>query len=127
MFMASSGGLKAAGQFRGRDSILSGPAGGVVGVVETLATPWGRTSWGSKTGGESLIMPVRMPEDSPQYIVRTEPGTQADGVTLQVLTARRVEVATPILEDSVFRVGVGSLESQRKREGAEPRWVSIWR
>ncbi len=35
MFMASSGGLKAAGQFRGRDSILSGPAGGVVGVVET--------------------------------------------------------------------------------------------
>ncbi|MBL0028271.1 MAG: FtsX-like permease family protein [Rhodanobacteraceae bacterium] len=50
----------------------------VVGVVETLATPWGRTSWGSKTGGESLIMPVRMPQDSPQYIVRTAPGTQAE-------------------------------------------------
>lgn len=52
----------------------------VVGVVETLATPWGRTSWGSKTGGESLIMPVRMPASSPQYIVRTQPGTQADAV-----------------------------------------------
>ncbi len=52
----------------------------VVGVVETLATPWGRTSWGSKTGGESLIQPVRMPETSPQYIVRTEPGTQAEAV-----------------------------------------------
>ena len=52
----------------------------VVGVVETLATPWGRTSWGSKTGGESLIMPVRMPTSSPQYILRTEPGAQADAL-----------------------------------------------
>lgn len=50
----------------------------VVGVVETLATPWGRTSWGPKSGGDSLIMPVRMPTASPQYIVRTEPGAQAE-------------------------------------------------
>jgi len=35
MFMASSGGLKAADQFQGRDAILSGPAGGVVAVAET--------------------------------------------------------------------------------------------
>ena len=35
MFMASSGGLKAAHHFQGRDAILSGPAGGVVGVAET--------------------------------------------------------------------------------------------
>jgi 5-oxoprolinase (ATP-hydrolysing) len=35
LFMASSGGLKAAEMFRGRDAILSGPAGGVVGMVET--------------------------------------------------------------------------------------------
>ena len=50
----------------------------VIGVVENLATPWGRTSWGSRTGGESLILPIRLPNDSPQYIVRTEPGAQAD-------------------------------------------------
>ncbi|MGH6814612.1 MAG: hydantoinase/oxoprolinase family protein, partial [Hyphomicrobiaceae bacterium] len=35
MFMASSGGLKGADLFQGRDAILSGPAGGVVGAAET--------------------------------------------------------------------------------------------
>jgi len=35
LFMASSGGLKSADTFRGRDAILSGPAGGVVGMAET--------------------------------------------------------------------------------------------
>ncbi len=35
MFMQSSGGLTAADQFQGKDAILSGPAGGVVGAVET--------------------------------------------------------------------------------------------
>ena len=35
MFMMSSGGLTAAEMFQGKDAILSGPAGGVVGAVET--------------------------------------------------------------------------------------------
>ena len=35
LFMASSGGLKTGAHFFGRDAILSGPAGGVVGAVET--------------------------------------------------------------------------------------------
>ena len=35
MFMQSSGGLTAAELFQGKDAILSGPAGGVVGMVET--------------------------------------------------------------------------------------------
>jgi 5-oxoprolinase (ATP-hydrolysing) len=35
MFMQSSGGLTDAGKFQGKDSILSGPAGGIVGAVET--------------------------------------------------------------------------------------------
>ncbi|GIL01085.1 MAG: 5-oxoprolinase [Alphaproteobacteria bacterium] len=35
MFMMSSGGLTAADLFQGKDAILSGPAGGVVGAVET--------------------------------------------------------------------------------------------
>ena len=35
MFMQSNGGLTEAQNFRGKDSILSGPAGGVVGAVET--------------------------------------------------------------------------------------------
>ncbi|WP_414568763.1 hydantoinase/oxoprolinase family protein [Nostoc sp. CCY 9925] len=35
MFMKSDGGLVAAEQFQGKDSILSGPAGGIVGAVQT--------------------------------------------------------------------------------------------
>ncbi|HEX9753612.1 MAG TPA: hydantoinase B/oxoprolinase family protein [Methyloceanibacter sp.] len=35
LFMQSSGGLTSAKLFRGKDAILSGPAGGVVGAVET--------------------------------------------------------------------------------------------
>ena len=35
LFMQSSGGLTAAAGFRGKDAILSGPAGGVVGMAQT--------------------------------------------------------------------------------------------
>jgi 5-oxoprolinase (ATP-hydrolysing) len=38
MFMQSNGGLVDARMFRGKDSILSGPAGGVVGAVRTAAS-----------------------------------------------------------------------------------------
>ena len=37
MFMQSNGGLTDAGRFQGKDAILSGPAGGIVGAVETAA------------------------------------------------------------------------------------------
>nr|WP_320009785.1 hydantoinase B/oxoprolinase family protein [uncultured Desulfobulbus sp.] len=37
MFMQSSGGLTDASLFRGKDAVLSGPAGGVVGMVRTAA------------------------------------------------------------------------------------------
>ena len=35
LFMKSDGGLVSAAQFQGKDSILSGPAGGIVGAVQT--------------------------------------------------------------------------------------------
>jgi 5-oxoprolinase (ATP-hydrolysing) len=37
LFMQSNGGLVDAGQFRGKDAILSGPAGGIVGMARTSA------------------------------------------------------------------------------------------
>ena len=37
MFMQSNGGLAEAGRFRGKDAILSGPAGGIVGMVRMSA------------------------------------------------------------------------------------------
>jgi 5-oxoprolinase (ATP-hydrolysing) len=53
MFMMSSGGLTAAELFQGKDAILSGPAGGVVGMVETgRAAGFGRLI-GFDMGGTS--------------------------------------------------------------------------
>jgi len=39
MFMQSNGGLTDARRFQGKDSILSGPAGGIVGAVRTRCSP----------------------------------------------------------------------------------------
>jgi 5-oxoprolinase (ATP-hydrolysing) len=49
MFMKSDGGLTHAAQFQGKDSILSGPAGGIVGAVQT-----------SKRAGFDLIITFDM-------------------------------------------------------------------
>ena len=52
-FMMSSGGLTAADMFRGKDAILSGPAGGVVGMVETAALAGFSKVIGFDMGGTS--------------------------------------------------------------------------
>ncbi|MDP6118861.1 MAG: hydantoinase B/oxoprolinase family protein [Planctomycetota bacterium] len=53
MFMMSSGGLTAAGMFQGKDAILSGPAGGVVGAVETSRLAGFQKMIGFDMGGTS--------------------------------------------------------------------------
>ncbi len=53
MFMQSNGGLTDANLFRGKDSILSGPAGGVVGAVGTTATAGFGKIIGFDMGGTS--------------------------------------------------------------------------
>ena len=52
-FMQSSGGLTAADCFRGKDAILSGPAGGVVGAVETARAAGAERIIGFDMGGTS--------------------------------------------------------------------------
>jgi len=52
-FMMSSGGLTAADRFRGKDAILSGPAGGVVGMVRTAAQAGFSRVIGFDMGGTS--------------------------------------------------------------------------
>ncbi|KAL4903050.1 hypothetical protein BDW74DRAFT_186640 [Aspergillus multicolor] len=42
-FMCSDGGLRSAARFRGNEALLSGPAGGVVGVAKTCFDPVDRT------------------------------------------------------------------------------------
>src|SRR5512145_2135324 len=53
MFMQSSGGLTDAGKFQGKDSILSGPAGGIVGAVETARLAGFERIIGFDMGGTS--------------------------------------------------------------------------
>jgi len=53
MFMMSSGGLTAAELFQGKDAILSGPAGGVVGMAETGREAGFRHLIGFDMGGTS--------------------------------------------------------------------------
>jgi 5-oxoprolinase (ATP-hydrolysing) len=52
-FMMSSGGLTAAELFQGKDAILSGPAGGVVGMVETAKSAGFDRVIGFDMGGTS--------------------------------------------------------------------------
>jgi len=52
-FMQSNGGLTDAARFKGRDSILSGPAGGVVGMVRTAAMGGFHEVIGFDMGGTS--------------------------------------------------------------------------
>jgi 5-oxoprolinase (ATP-hydrolysing) len=53
MFMMSSGGLTAADLFQGKDAILSGPAGGVVGMAETGREAGFKNLIGFDMGGTS--------------------------------------------------------------------------
>ena len=53
MFMQSSGGLTDARRFQGKDSVLSGPAGGVVGMVRTAQAAGFERIIGFDMGGTS--------------------------------------------------------------------------
>ena len=53
-FMTSAGGLVRAQAFRGKDAVVSGPAGGVVGVAQTaLQSSGGKAALGFDMGGTS--------------------------------------------------------------------------
>src|SRR6185295_6417022 len=53
MFMQSNGGLTDAHRFQGKDSILSGPAGGIIGMVRTSEAAGFRKVIGFDMGGTS--------------------------------------------------------------------------
>ena len=53
LFMQSNGGLVDAGEFRGKDAILSGPAGGIVGMVRTAEAAGFSRVIGFDMGGTS--------------------------------------------------------------------------
>ncbi len=105
-FMASSGGLKTANSFRGRDAILSGPAGGVIGMAETARAAGLERVIGFDMGGTS----TDVAHFSGQYERTFE--TEVAGVRLRV----------PMLKIHTVAAGGGSIlsfDGTRLRVGPE--------
>lgn len=77
MFMQSGGGLREAGHFRGKDAVLSGPAGGVVGMARAARRAGHRRAIGFDMGGTST--------DVSHYAGEIERvmGTQVAGVRMR--------------------------------------------
>ncbi|MGW8376100.1 hydantoinase B/oxoprolinase family protein [Streptomyces sp. ODS28] len=77
MFMQSNGGLREAGHFRGKDAVLSGPAGGVVGMARSCAEAGHDKVIGFDMGGTST--------DVSHYAGELERvfGTQVAGVRMR--------------------------------------------
>lgn len=103
-FMTSAGGLVRAEAFRGRDAVLSGPAGGVVGVARTADQAGREAVLGFDMGGTST--------DVCRYAGRLE---RRD--TARVAGAR---LRTPMLDVETVAAGGGSVltfDGMRARAG----------
>jgi 5-oxoprolinase (ATP-hydrolysing) len=106
LFMQSSGGLAAAGAFHGRDAVLSGPAGGVVGMAETARAAGFERVIGFDMGGTST--------DVAHY----------DGTyeRTQETTVAGVRLTRPMLKIHTVAAGGGSIlgfDGSRFRVGPE--------
>jgi len=111
-FMQSHGGLTAAEQFRGKDSLLSGPAGGVVGMVRAARAVGCAEVIGFDMGGTST--------DVALYAGALERTTDA--------VIAQVRVSAPMLRietvaaggGSILSFGFGSLKVGPESAGAHP-------
>ncbi|WOK37966.1 hydantoinase B/oxoprolinase family protein [Sphingomonas sp. C3-2] len=106
LFMQSNGGLIDAARFQGKDAILSGPAGGIVGMVKTAAEAGCDRIIGFDMGGTST--------DVSHYAGEYE----RTGETM----VAGVRVRAPMLEIHTVAAGGGSIcafDGQRLRVGPE--------
>ena len=106
LFMQSHGGLATAEKFRGKDSILSGPAGGVVGMVETGRACGTEKLIGFDMGGTSTDVSLYDGE-----LERTQENTIAG-----------IRITAPMLRIETVAAGGGSIlefESSRLQVGPE--------
>jgi 5-oxoprolinase (ATP-hydrolysing) len=93
LFMQSHGGLASAEQFAGKDSLLSGPAGGVVGMVHAATAAGFPNAIGFDMGGTST--------DVSLYAGELERMSEA--------TIASVRVSAPMLRIETIAAGGGSI------------------
>src|SRR4029077_14831843 len=106
LFMQSNGGLTDAAGFRGKDSILSGPAGGIVGMARTAADAGFTKTIGFDMGGTSTDVSHFAGEFEREY------ETQVAGVRMRA----------PMLSIHTVAAGGGSIlhfDGRRHRAGPE--------
>ena len=106
LFMQSSGGLTGAGRFQGKDAILSGPAGGVVGAVRVSEIAGHRRIIGFDMGGTST--------DVCHYAGAYE--------RVRNTTIAGVRITAPMLDIHTVAAGGGSIlgfDGARMRVGPE--------
>ena len=116
MFMQSNGGLTDAHRFQGKDSILSGPAGGIVGAVKTCARAGFNKIIGFDMGGTSTDVSHYNGEDSNGDYERTFE-TEVAGVRLRA----------PMMAIHTVAAGGGSVlqfDGARYRVGPESAGAS---
>jgi 5-oxoprolinase (ATP-hydrolysing) len=104
MFMQSNGGLTDAHRFQGKDSILSGPAGGIVGMVRTSEAAGFKKVIGFDMGGTSTDVSHYAGE------LEREFETQVAGVRMRA----------PMMSIHTIAAGGGSIlffDGQRQRVG----------
>ena len=110
LFMQSSGGLTDACRFQGKDSILSGPAGGIVGAVRTAAAAGFDRIIGFDMGGTSTDV---------AHFSGTDPGALER--TFDAMVAG-VRVRAPMLAIHTVAAGGGSIlqfDGSRLRAGPD--------
>ncbi|MFE7126853.1 hydantoinase B/oxoprolinase family protein [Streptomyces sp. NPDC057617] len=106
MFMQSNGGLREAAHFRGKDAVLSGPAGGVVGMARTARQAGFDRVIGFDMGGTSTDVSHYAGE------FERELGTQVAGVRMRA----------PMMNIHTVAAGGGSVlhfDGQRYRVGPD--------
>ncbi|MFH9684063.1 hydantoinase B/oxoprolinase family protein [Streptomyces globisporus] len=106
MFLQSNGGLREATRFRGKDAVLSGPAGGVVGMVRTSQQAGHDRVIGFDMGGTSTDVSHYAGE------FERELGTQVAGVRMRA----------PMMSIHTVAAGGGSVlhfDSSRYRVGPD--------
>ncbi|MDN3920538.1 hydantoinase B/oxoprolinase family protein [Roseateles violae] len=110
LFMQSSGGLTEARHFQGKDAILSGPAGGIVGMVRTGLQAGHRKLIGFDMGGTSTDVSHFAGADASDYERAFE--TQVAGVRMRA----------PMMSIHTVAAGGGSIirfDGSRLRVGPE--------
>jgi 5-oxoprolinase (ATP-hydrolysing) len=107
LFMQSNGGLADAHRFRGKDSILSGPAGGIVGMARTAAAAGYRRVIGFDMGGTSTDVSHYAGEFERQYETEVA-GVRMRAPMLSIHTVAAGGGSILAFDGSRYRVGPDS-------------------